>query len=348
MKIEKIDAFGDYGIFIDDLNLDEITHDEWMELGKLHMKKLVMIFRNVKVDPKNLQTLILKWGKPRILDGYRSKKKYGLSDKQDIFNKDSEDYYKVTDDEREYRRRGYKIAATEVEEYTMLGRVSGEKDKNGDPLGLFSEGELLWHSNESANYNFTPGVSLLGVKGMTNSSTGFLITTPWYEKQKDSFRRELEQLVLEHRFTPGKINPGLRAEQDVMIHRNMCPVDGIELPLIIKSPGDIIGLHYSINTIYSIKGETKEESDKFFEEKINKTLLTEEHIYDHQYETDNVLLIFDNSTTLHRRQGDTSNRLAYRVQFTYDNILGGKYIPYLNEPFITELKKEYDYLELDK
>jgi hypothetical protein len=36
MKISKIPGLGDYGIFIDDVDLLEITDDEWAEVGKLY------------------------------------------------------------------------------------------------------------------------------------------------------------------------------------------------------------------------------------------------------------------------------------------------------------------------
>ena len=51
------------------------------------------------------------------------------------------------------------------------------RDHNGDRIGMFADGELLWHSNESGDISFTPGVALLGVKGMTKSCTGFMTTT---------------------------------------------------------------------------------------------------------------------------------------------------------------------------
>ena len=121
----------------------------------------------------------------------------------------------------------------------------------------------------------------------------------------------------------------------------MCPAPS-ELPLVIQSPLGIKGLHYSINTINGIKGMSKEESDKVFAY-INKTLFVDKYIYDHWYQQDNDICLFDNSITLHRRLGNTDNRLAYRVQHDYSNLQNGPWQPYLTEPFISDYNKEMAY-----
>jgi hypothetical protein len=230
-------------------------------------------------------------------------------------------------------------ALEEMGELSSVLRVSGKLNEKGDPTGMFAEGELLWHSNESGNILFSPGVSLLGNSGLVGSSTGFVTTPDWYESQSESFRSELDEMVLVHKFTPGRINPGLRAEQDEVMHRNMCPVDGVEIPLVIQSPMGIKGLHYSVNTIDSIKGMSKEESDKVFDQ-INQTLFTEKYMYDHWYQQDNDLCLFDNSVTLHRRLGGITNRLAYRIQYDYRHISPPDWQPYFQEPYQSQHRND--------
>ena len=46
MKISKIPGFGSYGQYIDELDFTHLTDDQWMEIGKLHLKKLVTVIRN--------------------------------------------------------------------------------------------------------------------------------------------------------------------------------------------------------------------------------------------------------------------------------------------------------------
>jgi alpha-ketoglutarate-dependent taurine dioxygenase len=177
-------------------------------------------------------------------------------------------------------------------------------------------------------------VALLANEGVIGSATGFVTTTDWYERQSEAFRSELDEMVIVHKFTPGKINPGLRKEQDLVMYKNMCPEDGSELPLVITSPGGIRGLHYSINTIDYIKGMSKEESQKIFD-RINQELFTDEFIYDHWYQNDNDLCLFDNSITLHRRLGGITNRMCYRIQYDFDTILDQPFDPYGLEPYRT-------------
>ena len=44
-RITNIPSMGEFGVFIDDLDWKNTTKDEWLELGKLHLEKLVMIIR---------------------------------------------------------------------------------------------------------------------------------------------------------------------------------------------------------------------------------------------------------------------------------------------------------------
>ena len=204
---------------------------------------------------------------------------------------------------------------------------------------MFAEGELLWHSNESGDIAFTPAVALLGVENVKQSATGFMVTTPYYYGVSDSFRSELDEMVLIHNFMPGKINPGLNSPQDNLMYRNMCPDPDTEIPLVIQSPAGVKGLHYSFNTVTGIKGMSNSEAEKVLEE-IRKGL--QQYTYDYWWENDDDLLIFDNSIVQHRRLGDTTNRMCLRYQFDYTYLqyksTKEAYIPYLQEPYIQRYK----------
>jgi alpha-ketoglutarate-dependent taurine dioxygenase len=77
---------------------------------------------------------------------------------------------------------------------------------------------------------------------------------------------------------------------------------------------------------------TQKESNAVFAE-IDKELFVDKYIYDHWYKGNNDFCLFDNSITLHRRLGETKNRLAYRVQHDYSNLQDGFWQPYLKEKF---------------
>jgi len=327
MKISKIPGLGRFGVFIDDVDFDNITDDEWMEIGKIHLDSLVTIIRNTGLDPDRYNELMLKWGNPRGVKNFQVYKQYGFASGKEFYERCFAEDPTIEKAHREWGKQLYRFSYRPA-----LLRVSGKLDEDGNPIGMFAEGELLWHSNESGNLTFTPGVSLLGQEKMIGSSTGFVTTVDWYEAQSESFRSELDEMVVIHKFTPGKINPGLREEQDLLVRNNMCAEDNTEIPLVIDSPGGYSGLHFSVNTMDRIVGMTKEESDKIFEH-IGQGIFTEENIYDHWYEHDDDLMLFDNSITLHRRLGDNEGRLAYRVQYDYETILDKPWMPYRQEPY---------------
>lgn len=332
MKVSKIPGLGRFGIFIDDVDFNNITEEEWNEIGKMHLNNLVTIIRDTKLDPDTYTGLINRWGKPRSTPSAMLEQKYKMRI-DEIIEHALTGSGVIDDRDTEFCRKFMKIMHTDNDNNTTSTlRVSGKKDENGDPTGMFAEGELLWHSNESGNLCFTPEVSLLAHECTVGSSTGFCTTVDWYEEQTETFRSELNEIVLIHKFFPGKINPGLRKDQDLIMNYNMCPVDGTEMPLVCSSPGGHIGLHYSVNTISHVKGMTKSDSQKFLEH-INKTLFVDKYLYDHWYQNEGDLCLFDNSITLHRRLGDTTNRVCYRVQYDPIFIVDEPYMPYIQKDF---------------
>jgi alpha-ketoglutarate-dependent taurine dioxygenase len=334
MKVSKIPGCGNYGIFIDDVDFDHLTDEEWIEIGKLHLDNFVTIIRNTNLNHASMIHWIEKFGTNRYNVWHDFVKKYNVTFGECVKMAMS------NSQEMEVKDRELLQTLARMQEITNDGkfvmRVSGRRDENGNPLGMFAEGELLWHSNESGNITFTPGVALLGAENVVGSSTGFVTTVDYYENVSESFRSELDDMIVVHQFTPGRINPGLRYDQDNIMNANMCPEDGVEIPMVITSPGGHRGLHYSVNTISHIQGMSVEESRKVFD-KIDKELFVDKYIYDHWYKNNGDLLLFDNSITLHRRLGDIKDRLCYRVQHDYSNCQEGFWQPY-DQP---EIAKAY-------
>jgi hypothetical protein len=275
---------------------------------------------------------VRKWGDPRDLAQYRLRVKYNTNNLANIYNQLEFNGVKVAPEDQKWIQTIVGMMP-EYDETSML-RVSGRKDNNGNPLGMFAEGELLWHSNESGNLCFSPAVALYGQEGVVGSATGFVTTPDWYEDQSNAFRSELDEMILLHKFTPGRINPGLREDHDFIMYKNMCPAPS-ELPLVLDSPKGIRGIHYSINTIEGIKGMTAEESRKIFNY-IDKTLFVDKYVYDHWYQQDNDICFFDNSVTLHRRLGGITDRLCYRIQYEYNKLVPSPAPRYILEPFKTQ------------
>lgn len=333
MKISKIPGLGRFGIFIDDLDLDNISEEQWLEIGELHLKSLVTILRNVKLStlPK-YEKLINRWGPPRHNKPLYMYEKYGKTYKELILKDELDEL----DKEAYLNGRAWLVHR----KFNTV-RVTSKKNDEGRNMGIFGEGELLWHSNEAGDLLFTPGVALLGRDSMTNSCTGFLTTTDWYEEQTESFRSELDEMTVIHKFKPQKLNPDYVPIHELYYKGSMCPVDNTEIPLIIKSPAGITGLHLGINTFDTIKGMTQQQTQNFYDY-LQKTLFVDKYIYEHWYKQNNDLCLFDNSITLHNRhirEGETApDRVAWRIQFDYTN-LAGTYNPYF-QPELNHMRDE--------
>jgi alpha-ketoglutarate-dependent taurine dioxygenase len=347
MKISKIPGLGRFGIFIDDLDLDNIEDEQWLEIGKLHLDSLVTILRNVKVkDIHCFEKSINKWGPSRFISSLTLYQKYGRRVKEMMFDIHSD---KIDEDDRQtmLNARQWQVHR----KYTAF-KVTPKITDSGRKAGLFGDGELKWHSNECGDVLFTPCVSLLGRESMTTSCTGFVTSVDWYEEQTESFRSELDEMIIIHNFKPLMIDPTqyVKSYED-FYKMNMCPNEDSRLPLIIKSPGGIKGVHLGINTFDKIDGMSKEESDKIFEY-IEKTMFVPKYTYEHWYQQDNDMCIFDNSITLHNRKikddGHAPDRLAWRIQHDYDYI-AGTYRPFFQEEFnIKREERMRDLLEINQ
>ena len=329
IRITNIPNLEGYGVFVDDIDFKNLTRTEWMDLGKLSMQKLVMIIRSTGLDSRSFHQVIKKWGKDRQNYAATLFARYPWANGQiDHIIASTE----VPDEEKDIIREFQRVGGCNQKTGNTL-RVSGKKI-NGQRIGMFADGELLWHSNESGDIAFTPAVALLCAENMTNSATGFMVTTPYYYSVSDSFRSELDEMILIHNFVPGRINPGLNDPQDNLMYKNMCPDPDTEIPLVIKSPAGIKGLHYSFNTVTGIKGISNLEAKKVLAE-IRKGL--DPYTYDYWWENNDDLLIFDNSIVQHRRLGDTTNRLCHRYQFDYTylqyKVTKQNYIPYFQDPY---------------
>ena len=350
MKITQIPGLGSFGHYIDNVDFNHITDEEWTEIGKLHLQGLVTILRNVNITKDQFYDRIKQFGPFKGTRNSRAyfQAKYG--EEFDALIPGHFEKFNVSKEDRRYmERRRYLIEETDQGRH--LTRVSGMQDAAGNDLGVFSSGELLWHSNESSELTFAPGVALLGSSNMIGSTTGFVQTVDYYESLSESFRSELDEMILVHKYKPGGINE--KEVQDPEFGTNIkmefCYNDGAEVPLVLTSPGGHRGLHYTVNTADSIKGMTEEESAKVFDA-IDKELFTEKYIYDHKYETDNVLSLFDNSITLHRRKDPGHpDRLAYRIQYDPSNLLESPWYPYHQPEYATKYKEQtHDLIKLLK
>lgn len=333
MKISKIPGFGNYGQFIDDLDFSTLSQEEWMEIGRSHLKNLLTIIRNPRGLTKDEYVeRIAQFGPTKGSVRANFARKYGRL--IDAFDPDSMKGVEE-DDEKFLNQRKYMLEKTE--KGNILSRVYGGKDEQGRLLGSFDSGDLGWHSNESSQLTFAPEVAFMGSENMVNSATGFLQTADYYETVSNSFRSELDDMVIVHTYKEGAISPAetINPEFQRQIRLNFCPVEDAETPMVLTSPGGIRGLHYTINSAYRIKGMSDQESDRIFK-MIDQELFQDKYSYYHYYQCDNDLLLFDNSITLHCRLRGEPNRKAYRIQYEPCHLLDDAWYPYDDARFLDE------------
>jgi hypothetical protein len=334
MKITKFPT-GAYGIIIDGLDLNNITAEEWQEVGKLHLQNLVTIVRGSKCSIDTFSKLIHQWGPEFWGLKYALQKKYKL-DWNTFQTAVLADLPIIEQVDKDILNILYKSSVT-TSNGKSVNFFSSEKDNSGD-YGLYGGQELDWHMHSSGNHIFEHAISLLAAENVVGTATGFVNTAEYYENISNSFRSELDDMIVLHRYTSAKVSPPFKPSEEAVLRFKMCPYADIELPMIVSSAGGIRGMHFAPPTMFSIKDLSINESQKIFNT-ISKDLFTEKYVYDHWYAQDGDFMTFDNSITLHRRVGQTENRKIYRIEHTYDNLLDKFYEPFYQEPYASMRRK---------
>lgn len=344
MKITKFPV-GNYGIIIDGLDVNNVSDEEWKEIGKLHLKNLVTIIRGSKCNVNRFSKLIHMWGPEHWGLKYELLKKYKL-DWNTFQAAVMADLPIIDQTDKDVLDILYRASIT-TDNGKSVNFFSSTKDINGN-YGLYGGQELDWHMHSSGKIVFEHGVSLLAAENVVGTATGFVNTADYYESVSESFRSELNDMIVVHRYVSADVDPPFRPSEESVLKYKMCPVDDTELPMVIQSPGGIKGLHFTPPSFYKIKDASDVESQRIYNE-IYSGLFTEKYIYDHWYSQDGDFMTFDNSITLHRRVGQTENRKIYRLEHTYDNILDKFYEPYLQEKYAKLHRKQIrEIMKLEK
>ena len=329
MKISRIPNFGTFGVYVDDINMDSMSSDQWQELGELFAKELVLIFRNININKPQFADWIPKWGPLKADLRMRFRQKYGSD-----FDATRPDTWTGIDQEDRNWLEGRAPILEETGDGRFLTRIYGRKDGQGRAQGYFSHGEVHWHANESSSLTFSPAVALLGWESMETSATCFLQTVDLYESLSESFRSELNEMVLVHKYIPGRMNENEFTDPMLALHMKMafCPVDGAETPLICTAPNGRRGLRYTVNSCASIKGMSEDDTQKLFDT-LDKLVFDEKWTYNHWYQAGRRdMCCFDNSVTLHKRLGGLEDRKGFRMQFDLSPVIDHTWTPWQHMP----------------
>ena len=108
MKITPAENFGTYGAYVDDIDMDKMTDDEWMELGQLFLDKLVIVLRKPNMSKTKFLDWMYKWGPQKSNIRGHFKKKYG--DNFDALKPETWQHLNISDRDRIWlETRGYQL-----------------------------------------------------------------------------------------------------------------------------------------------------------------------------------------------------------------------------------------------
>jgi hypothetical protein len=323
VKTRKLPGFGSLGVEVYDTDLRTIGADELRELGFISLEQLLVVIGRESVcgiSRERFHEICTAWLLDSSADFALTRVtfekmlgKYGSERGPDGLPID------IDPVDRRMVEEGYRIV-NGIEHLQGMSRVTGKRDEDGNTTGMFAEGELEWHCNNQGAALRAPGVGLIGWEGATGSRTEFLNTADAYQDLSPEWQSICDELIAVHRFIPGAIAPGVSEVQERLLKFTMCPDDDTEIPLVMRSPAGIKGLHFAFTSIHHFKGMSQAESEKTIEY-LKEHVIRDKYIYGHDW-VDGDMLLFDNSITLHRRPTkDCSKRLMYRMAFNYDGLL---------------------------
>ena len=322
MKLTPIPNFAGLGVYVDNVDLQGMTDVELEALKKqLYTQYLLVIFRNTNLTlERYIEVIGRVWGKTSV--GPKTFcRKYNLK-ADELSEIKNPDFVKTKNiDSDDLRRLGtvFSKLPVHVHQGLVALKLVG-KTVEGDER--FLEGDLGWHCDESMDLTFCDSIALYGNQSMTKSATGFVTTAGWYEKQTEAFRSELNDMIATLEFNKYEFNDQLNEDEEIIV-RDSVGYDE-RMPLVVTTRGGFTGIRCPWDSFAGIEGMPDAEFQKF-KERLHKEIMVEENIYDHWYQQDNDMLMFDNSISFHRRLGSTLNRIAYRIPFYYNEPVAERY-----------------------
>lgn len=215
-------------------------------------------------------------------------------------------------------------ATDEIADKKGLARVSFVKNKRGKPTGLFTNGELDWHSDQQAYIDNQKVVGLASLWGTENSQTAFLCTAQAYKTLSDEDRSMVDELITVWKWDGGAMSADLIPEQKEIVHYNMIPHDNMECPLLHHTASGVPGIRFPSHCFSHFRGMSKTESERF-RLHLWDQLHRPENIYVHNWR-DGEVIFMDQNITLHARPTnvqDGDQRTLARMISYLDNIFPG-------------------------
>ncbi len=180
-----------------------------------------------------------------------------------------------------------------------MTRVSFAKDKRGNPTGLFTNGELDWHSDQQSVIDSQTVIGLMSLCGTKNSQTTFLCTAPAYDALNHDDKSMVDELVTVWEWDGGKMSKDLLPEQKEIVRYSAFPMPGMESTLTDQTATGRKGFRFPTHSFGSFKGMNKQESEKV-RQHLWALIHKPEYIFTQSWE-DGEIVFMDQNITLHAR-----------------------------------------------
>ena len=294
-------------IEVDDIDLENDA--ECLELGKLLADECVVIIKQA-VSEQRLYDIHSLWGQPTkaILHKYVGEQLLTGRHWRSLL-----------------ANLGHISKAVDhIASKDGMSRVSYEKNKKGKPTGVFTNGELDWHSDQQSYHDNPRVVGLMSLWGSENSQTSFLCTAKAYETLNHEDKSMVDDLFTVWDWDGGKMSADLIESQKEIVRYNMVPYPQMECALLDQTASGIKGIRFPSHCFSHFRGMSKSDSAKY-KTHLWSLLNKPEYKYTHDWQ-DGEVVFMDQNITLHARptnvkDGDT--RTMSRMISYMDNLFPG-------------------------
>jgi alpha-ketoglutarate-dependent taurine dioxygenase len=269
------------GCEVYDINLTD--SEEILELGRIVSENCI-VFVDKNIDTAKLDEVMSCWGQPSraLVHNWVIEKK--------LTGRHWRDLYVAVG-----RTGGQELNQTSK----AISTISYKIDTKNKPVGMFTNGELDWHSDQCAFDDAPRVIGLQSISDTVNSQTQFLCTHDAYERLSSDMQSMVKELVCKHKWFPNVMAPALNDMQTMILQYNMCPIDGMETNLYSKSVTGLPGIKFPSHSFNGFVGMTIQESKKILKE-LTKEVYQEKYVYTQNWQ-DGQIVFMDQEITLHKR-----------------------------------------------
>ena len=284
MKIKPLDHCG---VEITDIDICNLSADDYKEINEIFLQHLVIVLRNQPL-------LAIPYA--RLVQSIGNIANWGQC---------------IHDSRENYIAPG---SIPNIDPFTFTGpdhafpvqRVTGKRI-NGEPSGIFGTGKLDWHCNMNGP-DRARGVALQGVSGIAGTSTSWMDTTLAYAAMSDELKARCAGVVGRFEYAPEIWAEGLESWQYEYMLRNK--EDFYNMPLVNVSERGRPGLYFHYHNKCTFP------SDPELFDILKEHCFKPEFIYTHFWEPGDIV-ISDQLITLHKRDQDDPSILAERILHRY-------------------------------